>query len=278
MSRLVDAIHCMRLYRHKFRRFPNLIRPQSFNEKMQVAKLTWRSPLLPILVDKVRAKAFIAEHFGADLVTPNLFVDETLPPREQRDWPLPFVIKVNHGSKFNLFVRTAADRDWDAIEATVNDWLARDYGRRMGEWAYSQVPRRVLVEPLLGDPATTPKEFKFTTLGGRVVLISATADRYGAKRTAQFDRDWQPQPMHFVPPGEPLATDKPAQFERLLAIAEAFGQRLPQVRLDFFEVDGAPRFSEVTIYSGSGLQVIVPHAYDLRLGALWPKGKPKDVW
>lgn len=50
------------LYFGKFGRLPNLRSPRTFNEKVTVNKLTWRSPLLPIFVDKVKAKQFIAEH------------------------------------------------------------------------------------------------------------------------------------------------------------------------------------------------------------------------
>ena len=268
----------MRMYRHKFGRFPNLLAPRTYNEKMQLAKLTWRSPLLPVFVDKVRAKAFVAEHFGADLVTPNLYVGDNLPPRAERNWPLPYVIKVNHACKTNIFVRSQADIDWDAIEAKIDRWLARAYGRRMGEWAYSLVPRKVLVEPFLGDPATTPAEFKFTTLGGKVALISATTDRYGQRRAGHYDPEWRKLPVYFSPRPEPLDTPPPPQFERLKHIAEAFGERLPQVRLDFFVVDGQPRFSEITLYSGSGLAPIEPVEFDRELGDLWPRGKPADHW
>ncbi len=278
MSRLVDAIHCMRLYRHKFRRFPNLIRPRLHTEKMQVAKLTWRSPLLPIFVDKVRAKAFIAEHFGADLVTPNLFVGETLPPREQRDWPLPYVIKANHGSTFNLFVRTEADRDWDAIEAKVDEWLVRDYGRRMGEWAYSKVPRRVLVEPFIAPPDEPLTDYKLNVFAGRTGFVSVIREPYGQRASVYYDRDWQKLPFTFLPKPEPLERPRPQSFDRMLAIAEEIGKRLPFVRVDFYEIDGLPRFSEITVYAASGLKPFDPPEYDAVFGAMWPAGKPANRW
>lgn len=72
----------MRMYRRRFGHYPNLLFPRTFTEKMQVAKLTWCSPLRPLFIDKIEAKQFVAQHFGADLVTPSLYAGYRLPPRE----------------------------------------------------------------------------------------------------------------------------------------------------------------------------------------------------
>ena len=279
VSRLLDVASIMWMYRGKFGRFPNLVAPRTHTERMQVAKLTWRSPLLPLFVDKVRAKDFVAREFGADLVTPNLHVGDRLPPRAERNWSVPYVIKVNHASKANIFVRGEAERDWDAIEPRIERWLRRTYGKRMGEWAYSQVPRKVLVEPFLGPLDTTPIEYKISVFGGRVATIGVTLDRYGDRRNAFYDRDWQLLPFTFLPKPGPLAAQPvPQQFERLLAISEEVGKRMPFVRVDFMEVEGRPHFSEITVYANSGMQPLDPPEYDRILGALWGKGKPAQSW
>ncbi len=277
MSRLVDAIHCMRLYRHKFRRFPNLIRPQSFNEKMQVAKLTWRSPLLPILVDKVRAKALLADAYGAELVTPNLYVGDWLPPRAERNWPFPYVIKPNHSCGANIYVHGPQDADWDAIESRLEREMQRIPGSRLGEWAYREVPRKVLVEPFLGDGPTL-KELKFFVFGGRVAYVNNIEDRFGTYRSCVYDREWMPQTWSIAWDKPEGRRERPAEFELMVRVAEDIGRRLPFVRVDFYDLHGRARFGEITIYSGSGLHPFQTPEIDRHLGELWPKGKPADRW
>ena len=266
------------LYFRKFGRLPDIGHPETFNEKVTVHKLTWRSPLLVTFVDKVRAKEFIAEHFGADLVTPNLFVGDWLPPRAERNWPLPYIVKVNHSSGTNILVRTEAERVWDRIEKRLRHRLPRPHGRHTGEWAYSQVTPKVLVEPFIGTGGRTPLEFKLNVFGGRVAYVGVTADRYGDIAMMSYDRDWQPYPMTFaqtkvLPPIPP-----PADLPRMIEIAEEFGKRLPQCRIDFYEVDGRARFGEITIYSGAGMTPLSPPEYDRILGDLIPDVPPADTW
>jgi hypothetical protein len=267
----------MRMYRRRFGHYPNLLFPRTFTEKIQVAKLTWRSPLLPQFVDKIAAKQFVAKHFGTDLVTPNLYVGDRLPPRAARDWPLPFVVKPSHWSGGNFFVRTDEDRDWDRIEPELDGMLARHYGLGMGEWAYGEIRPRVLVEPFLGtdDP---PADFKLYTFGGRVAYFSVADGRLSQLRYAVYDRDWTRVAVKLavgsvLPPSPP-----PAELDRMVAIAEEIGKRLPFCRVDFYEVDDRARFGEITLYPSSGFTAFDPPEYDRVFGDLFPSGRPARQW
>lgn len=267
----------MRMYRRRFGHYPNLLFPRTFTEKMQVAKLTWRSALLPLFIDKIEAKQFVAQHFGADLVTPSLYAGDRLPPREARDWPLPFVVKPSHWSGGNFFVRTEQDRDWDRIEPELDGMLARHYGVGMGEWAYGEIRPRVLVEPFLGTDGPPP-DFKLYTFGGRVAYFSLTEGRLSELRYAVYDRDWIQVPVKVatgpvLPPRRP-----PAELDRMIAIAEEIGKRLPFCRVDFYEVDGKARFGEITVYANSGLAAFDPPGYDRIFGDLFPSGQPARRW
>jgi len=44
------------------------------------------------------------------------------------------------------------------------------------------------------------------------------------------------------------------------------------VRVDFYEIDGHPRFGEMTFYPGSGLDPFDPPALDAMLGDRWLNG------
>lgn len=277
LKRVADGLRLMRMYRRKFGRYPNLLFPRTFTEKMQVAKLTWRSPLLPMFIDKIEAKQFVARHFGADLVTPNLFAGDRLPPREARDWPLPFVVKPSHWSGANFFVRTEHDRDWNRIEAGLEPMLGRHYGGGMGEWGYGEIRPRVLVEPFLGTN-TPPTDFKLYTFGGRVAYFSLTSGRLAELSFAVYDRDWTQLPVKLAPGPVLPRRPPPAELDRMVAIAEEIGKRLPFCRVDFYEVDGKARFGEITIYANSGFVRFDPPEYDRIFGDLFPRGRPARQW
>lgn len=277
MRRLIDLVNIMRLYRRKLGRFPNLLRPRLFTEKVQLAKLLWRSPLLPLFTDKVLVKAFIADKFGADLVTPNLFAGEWLPPREDRNWPLPLVIKTNHASGGVIVVRTEADRDWNVIEVKLRKALGRVYGDRKGEWPYREVKPQVLVEPFLGD-GDPPTDYKFYTFGGRVAFVSVAHGRFRALQYAVYDRDWKVLPL-MMAKGRPLpASDPPASLSRMVEVAEEVGKRLPFCRVDFYDIGGQARFGEITLFPSSGFTPPDPPEYDRVMGDLFPKGRAAYTW
>lgn len=275
--RIADGLRVMRMYRRRFGRYPNLLFPRTFTEKMQVAKLTWRSPLLPVFIDKIESKRFVADHFGADLVTPSLYTGDRLPQREARDWTLPYVVKPSHWSGGNFFIRTEQDRDWDRIEPELDAMLARHYGVGMGEWAYGQIRPRVLVEPFLGTDGP-PTDFKLYTFGGKVAYFSLTEGRLREPRFAVYDRNWTQVPVKVAAGPVLPRRPPPVELDRMVAIAEKIGQRLPFCRLDFYEVDGKARFGEITIYANSGFAAFDPPSYDRTFGDLFPSGQPARQW
>ena len=138
------------------RRWPDLAAPRRFTEKIVRRKLVDRDPRLPLFADKISAKAYVAHILGPRFVTPTLWSGDRLPPRAQRDWPIPYVLKANHRSGANIFVREARDADWDAIEPRCQAWLESSHADWVGEWAYRQIAPKLLVEPYLGAPDRLP--------------------------------------------------------------------------------------------------------------------------
>lgn len=269
------ALRVSQAYRKALGQWPNLLRPRAFSEKMQVAKLTWRSPLMPMLADKVLAKAFIAEHFGADLITPNLFAGSRLPPRSERNWAAPYVVKTNHGWASNVFVHGAPD--WDHIEADVDRWLGGVHGRQFGEWLYARIEPQVLVEPMI-EGVDDLIDYKLFVFGGRMELVRVHTGRRTDHRVTFYDRDWARQSFGMIYPQDQESVPRPLSLDRMSEVAEEIGRRFPFVRVDFYEIDGRPRFGEVTFYSDSGYGVFDPPAADRLLGDLWPAGKPANSW
>lgn len=111
---LRSAVSLEFLMYHK--RLPQLKDPRTFNEKIARRKLMDRDPLLIPWSDKVLAKQRVAAILGEEWVIPTLWSGPSLPPREERKWPIPYVIKGSHGSGWNYFVHSAQDEDWDRIE------------------------------------------------------------------------------------------------------------------------------------------------------------------
>lgn len=275
MPNLVEYLQVMRKYRRRVGRYPNLFRPTRFTEKVQVAKLHWRSPRMVVLADKVLAKHAVAELLGPEWVTPTLYAGARLPPRHERNWPMPYVIKANNWSGGNYFVTGPDQPDWDEIERHVHEWMRRPFGRSMGEWVYSAIPPQILVEPYIGE-GEPPVDYRLHVFGGRSDFVSVNWERFAGLKRANFSRDWQRLPF-VVSDGEAYYGDgippMPKSYPEMIRGAELLAQGFPFVRVDFYEIEGRPRFGEATFYPNSGY-IRWPADLDCKLGAMWPDGLP----
>ncbi len=217
---------------------------------------------MPILADKVRAKAYVADRLGATWVIPTLWHGTVLP-----DLPpicAPFVVKSRHGCNQRAFVRTGRE-DWQAIRRRAAGWMRRGYGRLLDEWAYGQIPRGLLIEPFIGKDGALPIDWKVFVFGGRALFVQVHLERETRHRWLVMDLDWR---RVSAPTGDPDPAP-PANLQRMLTAAENLGAGFDFVRVDFYEVDGAPLFGEMTFYPGSGLDPFDPVSLDDVMGRQW---------
>ena len=278
MRILADYFRVMRQYRRRVGRYPNLFRDTRFTEKVQVAKLRWRIPRMVVLADKVLAKQVVAEELGREWTTPTLYAGRSLPPRDARNWPMPFVIKANNWSGGNYFVTGPQPPDWDDIERSVDYWMGRTFGRSFGEWVYREIPPQVLVEPYIGA-GEPPVDYRLHVFDGRADFVSVNWERFAGLKRAVYDRDWQRLPFIMSDDAEPYYGNDippmPRSYPEMIRAAEHLAAGFPFARVDFYEIDGLPRFGEVTFYPNSGF-IRLPEELDLKYGAMWPDELPAN--
>jgi hypothetical protein len=94
--------------------------------KVQRRKVLDHDPRLPQRADKILVKHFVERTLGPNWITPTVWHGAWFPSLPNRNWPLPFVLKANHGSAMNIFVRQPSDLDWAKIESQCAKFLARD--------------------------------------------------------------------------------------------------------------------------------------------------------
>lgn len=260
---------CHRGYWREFKRLPNVFRPKKFSEKIQLRKIVDRDPRLHIYADKVLVKEFVRKTLGDNWIIPTLWHGKKLPPRDQRLWPIPFVVKANHGSGWNIFVRSEAERDWLLIEKNCAAWMAEKYGVSNGEWGYFSIDAQILIEPFMSESQDLPIDYKFWTFNGKVSFIQVDVGRTKLRRQAFYDCNWNLLPIAFMIPGESTPTRRPVSLEKMIAAAEVLAEGFSFVRVDLYEVNDNPLFGEMTFYPGSGYCPFIPSEWDSKAGALW---------
>lgn len=251
---------------------PCVVRPRTFSDFVHHRKLFDRDPRIPLLADKVRAKDEIRSLLGEDWVNPSIWVGERAADVPFDSLPSGFVLKANHGTNMNYIVRPDRPFDRAALCRLAAHWLGNDFGRLHREWGYTQIPRRLLVEPLLADGEPLV-DYKFYVLGGKVRFIDVKLGRgeTGTETSAIMDANWKRQPFRYGPQApHPTDPSPPVSLPRLLAAAETIGQLFSFVRVDFYDVNGRPYFGEATFYPSAGLSRFQPHFYDAYFGSFIP--------
>jgi hypothetical protein len=240
-------------------RWPSLADPRTFTEWVQWRKLNDRDPARSLLTDKAYSKRIAARLLGEAFVVPTLWEGQDLP--EVPPWPMPFVVKSNHGCGQWGVVRNPTD--YRRVRLQSRQWLTQHYGAWLDEWHYRAARRAILVEPFVGTGAVLPLDYKIYVFGGRAVMVQVHEGRGEQHVWHQFDRDWQPLSHNARSSGRPIS------LPGMLAAAETLAGDAEFLRVDFYEVDGRPLFGEFCLYPGSGLDPFHPIDLDHWLGGHW---------
>ena len=258
MARL--RVNLTYLWRHH--RLPNLEHPRRFTELVQARKLYDRSPLHALRMDKLAAKAMVQQVLGTDWTVPTIWHGLRLP--DHPPFSFPAMVKARHGcNQFTMLRDAPTVRRWQALQQQSQHWLRNPYGRWLDEWAYHDVARGLIAEPLLGNGVDLPIDYKIYVFGGQATHVQVHLGRGHHHRWILHDRDWRqlvPSPEH---PARPHSLGAMLEAAQVLAADEDF------LRVDFYEIAGKPLFGEFCVYPGSGLDRFAADWIDFTLGDLW---------
>ncbi|MDZ7842281.1 MAG: ATP-grasp fold amidoligase family protein [Gammaproteobacteria bacterium] len=261
-----------RRYYRRWGRLPNYANPYFHSEKVQWRKLFDRNPLFPVFLDKIDVRDFVADT-APELSAPRILWTGTDPDSiPYESLPARYVIKPNCRSGDRHFVMGPADVNKEEIAAKCRQWLSRPFGRKVGEWGYLPVRRRLLIEEFLATHAEEDgvTDFRFHVFDGRVHMISSDssrlehATRIPLGNNTFYDRTWNQLPFIKVNRQSEIAKplSKPTQMDSMIASAEKLGAGIDHVRVDLYLAGDRPHFGEITVYPLSGMErfEVVPGA------------------
>lgn len=272
-NRVSDSWYLRVRFRRRFGWWPNVRRPRTFNEHLLRYKLTSRTDRrFPILADKVAAKIAVTAQIGEEHIIPTLWSGSELPPRSERNWPKPYVLKPAHRSGAIIIVHEKQVEDWSAIESSCTDWLTLPFGRIGREWHYKQIEPKLLVEPYIGEPGAAPDDIKIQCFHGKARAINVMQERLHDLKAYSFDRDWNLLPYEFVKKRGPIIPKPPSNLDQMIRIAETLARGFEYVSVDLYNVKGSIYFGEMTFTTANGMGKFDPPSGDLLLGSYWNEG------
>jgi hypothetical protein len=281
IDRIRDCRQLRRLFKDRVGYELNLDNPRRYNEKIQWRKIYDRNPLFPIAADKVSVRGFLAERLGREaseeITIPHLFVAAHPDGIPFDRLPNSYVIKASHASGWNHFVRDGRHPRTGPERRKLLKWIGREYVQRLREWAYREMPRRLVGEPMItSEDGSFPDDLKFYMFDGECrVILHKIYGRQDTQSTPKVRRklfmspDWENLQIDSGddPSGEP--SPRPSGLARMMQIASALSADIDFVRVDFMVLPHRFHFGEMTFYPASGLKPFRPIEADDRFGDWW---------
>lgn len=255
--------------------FPNLDNPQRFNEKLQWLKLHDKHSEYTRMVDKYEAKEYVKEILGEEYIIPTLGVWERFEDIDFDSLPNQFVLKCTHDSGGLVICPDKSKLDIEKARKKITKRLKRNQFWKHREYPYKDVKPRIIAEQFMVDESGTElKDYKFFCFNGKCKMLFIATDRPFDTRFDFYDTEFNHLP--FIQ-GHPHATKeikKPRGFEEMIRLAEVLSKGIPQVRVDFYDINGKIYFGELTFFHYSGNVRFQPDEWDYKIGE-WldlPKG------
>lgn len=258
------------VYYRAFGKLPRLQHPQTFNEKVNWRKLYQRNPRFTLFADKLAVKEEIATLLGKEHVIETLWsgTDPSQIPYDQLE--PPYVIKTNHSSGSNIFIRSKADIKPDEIAAFMHKHLTHPHWLEFREWGYRDIKPQIMVERMLVMPnGAVPEDYKIFLYHGKVHFIQIDRNRFTNHTRNIFDRDWNQLPVDYVYPRADVTIERPGYMDEMIALAEKIGKEFDFVRVDFYYFEGKILFGEATFYPGAGLDTCTQYNWEYVFGEPW---------
>lgn len=265
-------------YRKRMGRELNLSPPITYTEKLQWLKLYDHRPEYTTMVDKYTVKQYVAERIGEEYIIPLLGVWERVEDIDFDSLPDRFVLKTTHDSGGLVICKDKSTLDINAAKKKLKYFLKRKYYDYNREWPYKNVKPRIIAEAYMEDSSYKElRDYKFFTFGGvPKVLYIAQGRGKGEPTVADFfDMDFNHLPFTIDHDMAEVPPQKPECFEEMKRLAAILSEGTPQLRVDFYEVDGKVYFGEMTFFHCSGMAPFHPEEWDRTFGD-WVVLPPKS--
>lgn len=269
---LPDKIYLQIYYRRIFGRKLNLKDPKTFNEKIQWLKLYDRNPTYSKMVDKYEAKNYVENKIGKEYIIPTLGVWDEFDKINFSELPNQFVLKTTHDSGGVVIVKDKDKMNLVKTKKIIEDSLNNNYYLQGREWPYKNVKHRIIAEKYMVDESGYElKDYKFFCFNGIAKVMFIASDRQNTNEETKFDffdMEFNHLPFTNGHPNSNKIIIKPKSFEKMKELAEILSEGIPQVRIDFYDINGNIYFGEMTFSHWSGFVPFIPDEWDYRLGSM----------
>ena len=148
---------------------------------------------------------------------------------------------------------------------------AQDAKHHLGRISATLPFSPALAEQYMEDVKTAElRDYKFFCFNGVARALFVATERQKAGEEVKFDffdMAFQHLDLRQGHPNAATCPDRPDTFDEMKRLAEKLSQNIPQVRVDFYEVNGQVYFGELTFAHFAGMVPFKPEKWDYTFGS-----------
>ena len=249
------------IFKHHYKStgsFPNIVNPKSYNDKIAWLMIFDQNKLMPQCTDKILVRDFVKSRLGDEYLTNLYGTYESFNDINFDLLPNSFVVKTNHDSGTVFIIKDKSIINIKKIKESINKSLSKTYGGNKGEWAYSFIDKKILIEECLSKKSETlPPDYKFHCVNGKVRWLQYIYDRGQETKECVYDNKFNIIPVHLdlnFKLQDPNMTI-PRSWDSLILAAETLSIGFKYVRVDLYNIKGRIVFGELTFFPRAGCYI-----------------------
>ena len=237
----------------RLRRYPNLTRPENFNDRIHWLMLFDQHESMIKCSDKLGVRDFVSKRIGVEFLTELYGSFKTIDELRRYDHPADCVIKTTHDSGTVFVSKKSAPVKIESIASQLESALAIQHGVNQGEWPYAFVQPQILVEERLQKPDVAQLEdIKFHCVNGKVAFIHYICGRGSDPKEIIFTPKWERTNIRLYFPLANADVPRPANLDTMINIAERLAEEFKYVRVDLYNTGERVVVGELTFFPMSG--------------------------
>ena len=162
----------------------------------------------------------------------------------------------------------------ELAKKTLSEGLNHNFFWDAREWPYKKVKRRIFAEQYIEDKDTHElPDYKFFSFNGEAKALFIATGRQNPQDETRFDffdMNFQHLDVTNGHPNADIIPSKPRAFNKMRELANELSKGIPQVRCDFYEVNGRVFLGEMTLFHWGGTTPFNPRSFDEEMGS-WIK-------
>jgi hypothetical protein len=228
--------------------------PKTYQEKIQYRKLYGNHAFYAFVADKLRAREYVGAKVGAQHLIPLLGAYDRIQASDFDLLPQQFVVKANHGCKWNRIVLDKSQLDVVDTVRRFNRLCRRRFGWERGERHYNFIQPKILIEQLLlDDSGGLPWDYHFFCFrsAGSFDYYYAIESPMG-EAGAVFTKDGEILFVVGLSDDELASHARPPNLPQMVNVATALSADFDFVRVDLYRTANQVWFGELTCTPRAG--------------------------